>query len=80
MPAVSWPKDAIFSAWIRLACAAFNSLRAASAVSRAARISASARFRSVMSPKIRTLPPPGTALRLTSMTRPSGRVRSNRDS
>src|SRR5260370_88189 len=25
IPAVSWPSDAIFSAWIRLACAAFSS-------------------------------------------------------
>ena len=25
IPAVSWPSEAIFSAWIRLACAAFRS-------------------------------------------------------
>ena len=47
--AVSWPSEAIFSAWIRLACAVRNSRRAVSAASRAARISSSLRFRSVMS-------------------------------
>ena len=50
MPAVNWPSEAIFSAWIRLACAAFSSLSAASAASRAARTAASACLRSVMSP------------------------------
>ncbi len=32
MPAVSWPSEAIFSAWIRLACAAFSSWYAAAIV------------------------------------------------
>ena len=56
MPAVSWPSEAIFSAWIRLAWAVFSSRKAASivrlascAASRAAAISASLRLRSVMS-------------------------------
>src|SRR6516162_7510216 len=80
IPAVSWPSAAIFWACNRLACAACNSCSAFSAVSRAARISASARLRSVMSPMINTKPPPGTALCRTSMTRPSGRVRSRRNS
>ena len=46
IPAVSWPSDAIFSAWIRLAWAALRSRSAVSAASRALRISASARRRS----------------------------------
>ena len=49
---------------------------ASSAASRAARISASLRLRSVMSAKISTKPPPGTGLWRISITRPSGRVRS----
>jgi hypothetical protein len=49
MPAVSWPSAAIFWAWTRLACAVCNSPSAFSAVSRAVRISASARFLSVTS-------------------------------
>src|SRR5581483_3215116 len=49
MPAVSWPSEAIFSACIRLACAVLNSPSAFSAASRAARISSSDRFLSVMS-------------------------------
>ncbi len=76
MPAVSWPSEAIFSAWIRLAWAAFSSRYAASAASRAVRISASLRLRSVMSEKISTKPPSGTGLRRISITLPSGMVRS----
>jgi hypothetical protein len=49
MPAASWPGAAIFWACSRLACAACSSCSAFSAVSRAARISASARLRSVTS-------------------------------
>ena len=51
---------------------------AVSAASRALRIVSSARLRSVMSLKMTTKPPPGTGFRRTSMTRPSGRVRSKR--
>ena len=47
MPAVSWPSDAIFSAWIRLAWAVFSSRNVASALSRAARISSISRAFSI---------------------------------
>ena len=47
MPAVSWPNEAIFSAWIRLACACFRLPSAASASSRASRVSVNRRAFSI---------------------------------